>query len=87
MTLTADDKGRLACRELFPPHSSFEATREQDGKVTLVRLQDEGKLQIVKPVLRDGFLVLPLNEGDLDVEALSREIRADREKENARLLG
>lgn len=88
MTLTADNKGRLACRELFPPHASFEATREPDGKVTLVRLRrEEREPRIVKPVLRNGLLVLPIEDGELDTEALDREIREEREKENARLLG
>ena len=29
MTLTADSKGRIACRDLFPPHASFEALKER----------------------------------------------------------
>jgi hypothetical protein len=88
MTLTADNKGRIACRELFPPHASFEAIKELDGKVTLIRLRrEERKPRIVKPVLRKGHLVLPLGDGELDTEALNREIRDEREKENARLLG
>ena len=88
MTLTADAKGRIACRKLFPPHASFQATREPDGKVTLVRLRpDERKPHIVKPVLRNGLLVLPIKGGELDSEALDNEIREEREKENARLLG
>ena len=36
MTLTADSKGRIACRDLFPPHASFEALKEPDGRVTLI---------------------------------------------------
>ncbi|SPE62479.1 hypothetical protein SBV1_850008 [Verrucomicrobia bacterium] len=88
MTLIADDEGRIACRELFPPHASFEAIKESDGKVTLIRLRgDEREPRIVKPVLRNGLLVLPIEGGVLDTEALDREIREDREKENARLLG
>jgi hypothetical protein len=88
MTLTADDKGRIACRKLFPPRASFEATREPDGKVTLVRLRrDEREPRIVKPVLRRGLLVLPIEGGELDADALDKEIREEREQENARLLG
>ena len=41
MTLTADSKGRIACRDLFPPHASFEALKEPDGRVTLIRLRRE----------------------------------------------
>jgi hypothetical protein len=88
MTLTADNKGRIACRKLFPPRASFEATRVPDGKVTLVRLRrEEREPRVVKPVLRKGLLVLPIEGGELDTEALDREIREEREKENARLLG
>jgi hypothetical protein len=73
---------------LFPPHASFEATREPDGKVTLVQLRrEEREARIVKPVLRKGLLVLPIEGGELDAEALGRETLEEREKENARLLG
>jgi hypothetical protein len=40
-TLTADGKGRIACRNLFPPHASFDALKEPDGRVTLIRLRRE----------------------------------------------
>ncbi len=76
MTLTADNQGRLCCRELFEPNASFKATKEPDGRVTLVRLQPrETKPRIVKPVLREGLLVLPIEAGELDQQALEREIR------------
>ena len=85
MKLTADNKGRIACRKLFPPHASFEAIREPDGKVTLVRLRrEEHEPRIVKPVLRKGLLVLPVEGGELDAEALDREIREERDWMHAR---
>jgi len=88
MTLTADSKGRIACRDLFPPHASFEALKEPDGRVTLIRLRrEERKPRLVKPILRKGLLVLPMENAELDSEALDREIREERERENARLLG
>ena len=88
MTLTADSKGRIACRDLFPPHASFEALKEPDGRVTLIRLRREDrKPRLVKPILRKGLLVLPMDSAELDSEALDREIREERERENARLLG
>jgi len=88
MTLTADSKGRIACRELFPPHASFEALKMPDGKVTLIRLRrEEVRPRLVKPIKRKGLLVLPLSEAELDSEALDAEIRQERELENARLLG
>ena len=88
MTLTVDSKGRIACRGLFPPHASFEALKEPDGRVTLIRLRREDrKPRLVKPVVRKGLLVLPMDNAELDSEALDREIREERERENARLLG
>ncbi len=88
MTLTADSKGRIACRGLFPPHASFEAIKTQDGKVVLTRLRrDERKPRLVRPVLRNGMLVLPVEPEQLDAEAMDLEIREDRERENERLLG
>ena len=88
MTLTADSKGRIACRELFPPHASFEAIKSADGRVTLIRLRrEERKPLLVKPVRRHGLLVLPVPADELDSEALDAEIREERENENADLLG
>jgi hypothetical protein len=88
MTLTADSKGRIACRDLFPPHTSFEALKEPDGRVTLIWLRrEERKPRLVKPIVRKGLLVLPMGNAELDAEALDREIREERERENARLLG
>ena len=88
MTLTADSKGRIACRDLFPPHASFEALKQPDGRVTLIRLRREArKPRLVKPIFRKGLLVLPMDSAELDSEALDREIREERERENAHLLG
>lgn len=88
MTLTVDKKGRICCRDLFPPHASFEAVKEPDGRVTLFRLKrEECKPRLVKPVLRKGLLVLPTEGAELDTEALDLEIREERERENERLLG
>ena len=86
--MTADSKGRIACRSLFPPHARFEALKEPDGRVTLIRLRREDrKPRLVKPVVRKGLLVLPMDDAELDSEALDREIREERERENVRLLG
>jgi len=41
MTLTAESKGGIACRDLFPPPASFEALKEPDGRVTLIPLRRE----------------------------------------------
>src|ERR1035441_4701916 len=71
MTLTAYSKGRIACRDLFPPHASFEALKEPDGRVTLIRLRrEEKKPRLVKPIVRKGLLVLPMDNVELDSEAL-----------------
>lgn len=85
MTLTADKKSRIASRELFPPHSSFEALKEPDGRIVLLRLRrDERPAQLVKPVRQKGLWVLP---GQLDGEALTAEIQHARESRDAGLLG
>ena len=73
---------------MFPPHASFEALKEPDGRVTLIRLRREDrKPRLVKPIVRKGLLVLPMADAELDSEALDREIREERERENVRLLG
>lgn len=41
MKLTADDQGRLACAELFPPRSTFDATRQPDGSVRVLELVEK----------------------------------------------
>ena len=41
----------------------------------------------MKPVVRKGLLVLPMEDAELDSAALDREIREERERENTRLLG
>jgi hypothetical protein len=38
MTLTADEKGRLTCRGLFPPRAAFDAQKDELGRVVLNRL-------------------------------------------------
>jgi len=38
MKLTADDKGRLTCRELFAPKATFAADRDSQGRVILTPL-------------------------------------------------
>ncbi len=69
MTLTADDKGRLTCQELFPPRAGFDAQKDERGRVTLTRLvKQEQPPKLVKPIrYKDGWL----RPGD--VEGLRRE--------------
>ncbi len=40
MTLTADKKGRLTSRQLFPPGSVFAAEQEGEERVVLKRLRE-----------------------------------------------
>ena len=81
MVLTADNKGRLTCRELFPPNAVFEATRDPSGKVTLVQLKrQEGKRKVVRPVAYKGFLMFPMEGAELDAEVLSRDIQEERDE-------
>jgi len=63
MKLIADSKGRLTCRELFPPGVPFEAERDPvTGKVVLVELvPKEAKLPVVKLVHQGGRTFLKSN--------------------------
>ena len=71
-------EGFIPCRGLFLPHASFEALKEPDGRVTLIRLRREDrKPRLVKPVVRKGLPLLPMDNGELDSEALDREIRSE----------
>jgi hypothetical protein len=45
------------------------------------------KARLVKPIMHKGLLVLPMDNAELDSEALDREIREERERENARAIG
>ena len=38
MKLVADAHGRLCARELFPPSTAFNATRQPDGSIRLMEL-------------------------------------------------
>ena len=88
MTLTADSKGRIACRQLFPPRASFQAIKEADGRITFTRLRPESvKRELVKPVRKNGLLILPFKPGELDQEQLVRQIREERERDDAHVLG
>ena len=85
MTLTADEKGRLTCRSIFKPGQSYDVQKDAEGRIILVRLvKQSNQAKLVKPVLRNGLLVIPC---ELDEEALDREIREEREAVNEHLLG
>jgi hypothetical protein len=60
MKLIADSKGRLTCRELFPPGTPFDAERDPaTGKVVLVELvPKESKPAIARLVRRCGRTLL-----------------------------
>jgi hypothetical protein len=85
MTLTADDKGRLTCSQLFPAGTRFDAQKDEAGRIILTKLvKQPSEARLVKPVLRNGLLVLP---GEVDEDAVVREVKEERERQNARLLG
>jgi hypothetical protein len=85
MTLTADDKGRLTCSQLFPAGTRFDAQKDDAGRIILTKLvKQTSDAKLVKPILRDGLLVLP---GEVDEDAVVREVKEEREKSNAHLLG
>lgn len=85
MTLTADDKGRLTCSRLFPAGVTFDAQKDEAGRIILTKLvKQHSEAKLVKPISRNGLLVLP---GEVDEDAVVREVKEEREKRNARLLG
>lgn len=85
MTLTADAKGRITCRELFPPETSFSAEKDEFGRVILTRLaKEERPPKLVKPIFHKGFWVLP---GEVDVEKLAQEIKEERQRRDENILG
>lgn len=58
--------------------------RGQGRESDTVRLRREDrKPRLVKPIVRKELLVLPIDDAELDSEALDREIREERERENA----
>ncbi len=85
MTLTADDKGRLTCRELFPPRAVFDAQKDESGRVVLTRLaKQEHSARLVKPVkYKDGWLM----PGEVDIDRLVQEIKEERRTRDENVLG
>jgi hypothetical protein len=76
MKATTDDDGRLACAELFPPRSTFDARRMPDGAVRVVKLEN-GDVPVVKSVLtKDGLMVSPVK---VSRETIRAAVRADRD--------
>jgi hypothetical protein len=47
--LKADNQGRIACREFFPPKAAFEVTRQSDGSIRVVELvESKPKSRLVR---------------------------------------
>ncbi len=85
MTLTAEEKGRFTCRELFPPRTAFEAQTDEMGRVVLARLaKQEHPPKLVKPIrYKDGWLM----PGEVDMDKLVQEIAHERQVRDENLLG
>ena len=85
MTLTADKKGRLTCRDLFTPQASFAAERDERGPIILVRVvKQESRPKVVRPVPYKGGWIMP---GEVDVDKLTQEISEERHRHDESLLG
>jgi hypothetical protein len=85
MTLTADKKGRLTCRDLFTPEASFAAERDDRGRIILVRLaRQESPPKVVKPVAYKGGWIMP---GEVDAEKLAQDVAEERQRRDENLLG
>jgi hypothetical protein len=57
MKLTADNEGKLGCRELFTPRKTFDATRQPDGSIRIIELVDRPASR-ARLVRRDGHTYL-----------------------------
>jgi hypothetical protein len=77
MKLVADSNGRLASKELFPPGKPFSARRLPDGSIRLVELIEK-EVATVKPIRREGFLMLPMQ---LNRKVIAAAIRLDRNEQ------
>ena len=85
MTLTADKKNRLTCRNLFTPQASFAAERDERGRIILVRVvKQESRPKVVRPVPYKGGWIMP---GEVDVDKLTQEISEERHRHDESLLG
>lgn len=78
-TATVDDRKRVRIPDA-KPGQVFSIEAGPDGSIVLRVVEPRrSKVRLVKPVLRDGLLVLPVSAGELDAEALDREIREERD--------
>lgn len=76
MKLTVDDEGHLTCLELFSPNAVFDAEKQPDGSVRLIR-SGQAEFPAVKPVrTAEGFVMLPKK---LDRRLVAAAIRSDRD--------
>ena len=75
MKLVADENGRLACKELFTPRKPFSAERQPDGSIRVIELVEK-EVPVVRPVRKEGFLMLPKK---LDRSSITAAIRTDRD--------
>src|SRR2546429_9848434 len=84
MTLIADKKGRLTRPGLFPPGTSFDAKRDETGRIVLICL-DGKKIwpNLVSPFPYKGAWLMP---AELDLEQMVAEIRQERQFGNGGLL-
>jgi hypothetical protein len=75
MKLVADKNGRICSAKLFPPRTAFDATRQPDGSLRVVKRVDK-EVPVVKPLrTAEGFLMLPVK---ITRESIRAAIRAGR---------
>ena len=75
MRLTADDKGRLTCAQIFPPGTTFDANIEPDGSRRLVELVEK-ELPTMRTRSVSGFVLV---NAKLERKSIRATIRADRD--------
>ena len=79
MTLTADDKGRLACRELFPPRTSFDVSKTPEGQIVLRKLVPQIRRQVRGKLKRVGGRLILEIPGKLPPSAIEDAVREERD--------
>jgi hypothetical protein len=75
--VTADQKGRIASKELFPSGQVFDATREPDGSIRIVEMVAK-QVREVRPRRVNGRLVGALVR--LDRGTVAAACRAERDE-------
>jgi hypothetical protein len=79
MTLTSDDKGRLTCRELFPPRTSFNVSKTPEGQILLEKLIPQTRRQVRAKLKKIGDRLILQLPGTLTPSSIEDAVRDERD--------